>query len=294
MINLELYRIFVVVANELNITRASEKLNVSQPAVTKQIKNLENLLNVTLFERSNLGMKLTSDGNKLYFKIKDAIELICKAEEDFLDNRIIKLGTRNMILTKIFSRGITKFYNLYPSERIDIKMYNIEEMLEKLNNGILDVVLTKKVDDSKYGNLKYISLGSLHEVFITKKGAKFESKVFSREELINQTIYINNLNGNPISIRILEKIFNIDDLKNKSNFIPITSTSMIEMIKKEEKIGFTTKEFIEDEILHNQIAIVKTDFEIEPTEYGIYYNKNNHFKALNNLIKIITEECSID
>ena len=269
MINLELYRIFVVVANELNITRASEKLNVSQPTVTKQIKNLENLLNVTLFERSNIGMKLTSDGNKLYFKIKDAIELICKAEEDFLDNRVIKLGTRNMILTKIFSRGITKFYNLYPSERIDIKMYNIEEMLEKLNNGIFDVVLTKK-------------------------GAKFESKVFSREELINQTIYINNLNGNPISIRILKKIFNIDDLKNKNNFIPITSTSMIEMIKKEEKIGFTTKEFIEDEILHNQITIVKTDFEIEPTEYGIYYNKNNHFKALNNLIKIITEECSID
>ena len=65
MINLELYRIFVVVANELNITRASEKLNVSQPTVTKQIKNLENLLNVTLFERSNIGMKLTSDGNKL-------------------------------------------------------------------------------------------------------------------------------------------------------------------------------------------------------------------------------------
>ena len=44
MVNLELYKIFVVVANELNITKASEKLNISQPAVTKHIKNLENIM----------------------------------------------------------------------------------------------------------------------------------------------------------------------------------------------------------------------------------------------------------
>ena len=42
MIDFELYRIFVAVANEENITKASDKLNISQPAITKQIKNLEN------------------------------------------------------------------------------------------------------------------------------------------------------------------------------------------------------------------------------------------------------------
>ena len=65
MINLELYRIFVIVANEGNITRASEILCVSQPAITKQIKNLEAQLNTKLFERKNSGMKLTIEGNKL-------------------------------------------------------------------------------------------------------------------------------------------------------------------------------------------------------------------------------------
>ena len=44
MINLELYKIFVIVGNELNITKASEKLNISQPAITKHIKNLEKIL----------------------------------------------------------------------------------------------------------------------------------------------------------------------------------------------------------------------------------------------------------
>lgn len=59
MVNLELYKIYVTVAKEQNITRASEKLNISQPAVTKHIKNLENILQVTLFKRNNKGLTLT-------------------------------------------------------------------------------------------------------------------------------------------------------------------------------------------------------------------------------------------
>lgn len=52
MANLELYKIFVIVAKEENITKASQKLNISQPAVTKHIKNLENELNTLLFKRN--------------------------------------------------------------------------------------------------------------------------------------------------------------------------------------------------------------------------------------------------
>ena len=50
MIDLELYRIFKIVAEEENLTKASEILHISQPAVTKHIKNLENELNVQLFD----------------------------------------------------------------------------------------------------------------------------------------------------------------------------------------------------------------------------------------------------
>ena len=55
MVNFELYRIFKIVADEENITKASEILHISQPAVTKHIKNLENELNLELFKRSKMG-----------------------------------------------------------------------------------------------------------------------------------------------------------------------------------------------------------------------------------------------
>ena len=83
MVNLELYRIFKVVAEEENLTKASEILHISQPAVTKHIKNLENELHVQLFKRSKYGMILNENGKKLYSQIKDAIDVILKAEDIF-------------------------------------------------------------------------------------------------------------------------------------------------------------------------------------------------------------------
>ena len=291
MINLELYRIFVIVANEGNITRASEILCVSQPAITKQIKNLEAQLNTKLFERNNSGMKLTIEGNKLYYKIKDAIKLIDEVENEFIENRVIRVGTRNSILSKIFSKGITRYYNSFPNVKVDIKMYKIEEMLQKLNEEQLDVVLTKRINDDKYSNLKFISLGFLHNVFVTKRSSKYSKKVFDKEKLKNEKIYINTIDGQPVSTRVFKEIMNDEDLKNNKNIRALSSNAIIEILKKEEAIGFLTKEFIQEELDENKIEIIKTSFEIDPTEFGIYYNKNNKFEQLSNFIECIKKEC---
>lgn len=290
MINLELYRIFVIVANEGNITRASEILCVSQPAITKQIKNLESQLNIKLFERNNLGMKLTVEGNELYFKIKDAIKLISDVENDFKDNRTIRIGTRNNIFSKIFSKGISKYYNSYPNAKLDIIKNEIKEMLQKLDDKQIDLVLTKRVDDKEYHNLKFINLGFLHCAFVTKSNSKYTKKVFSKEDLKNEIIYINSINGNPVSTQILKKLFNLEDLRKEKN-IRTLSNAIIEVLKQEEAIGFITKEFIQEELDNKKLEIIKTSFEIDPTEFGIYYNKNNKFEQLDNLIECIISEC---
>ena len=291
MINLELYRIFVIVANEGNITRASEILCVSQPAITKQIKNLEAQLNIKLFERNNSGMKLTIEGNELYFKIKDAIKLISEVENEFRENRTIRVGARTTILSKIFSKGISKYYNSYPNAKVDIRKYEIEEMLQKLDEKQLDVVLTKRIDDKNYSNLKFISLGFLHSVFVTKNNSKYSRKVFDKEELKNEKIYINSIVGNPVSTRVLKQVLNLDDLSNNKNIRSLSSNAVIEILKQEDAIGFLTKEFILEELEENKLEVVKTSFEIEPTEFGIYYNKNNKFEQLNNFIECIKVEC---
>ena len=86
--SIELYRIFKIVADEENLTKASEILHISQPAVTKHIKNLENELNVQLFKSSKYGMILNENGKKLYSQIKNSIDVLLKSEDIFNTNKL--------------------------------------------------------------------------------------------------------------------------------------------------------------------------------------------------------------
>ena len=81
-IDLELYRVFYTVAKNKHMTKASEELHISQPAISQSIKKLEAQLGGTLFIRSNKGMELTSEGKMFYNYIKSALELINNAENE--------------------------------------------------------------------------------------------------------------------------------------------------------------------------------------------------------------------
>jgi len=111
MIDLELYRIFKIVADEENLTKASEILKISQPAVTKHIRNLENELNVQLFKRSKYGMILNENGKKLYEQIREPIKTLQKAEEIFNSNRSIELGIHVNMPDRFYDKAILIFCN---------------------------------------------------------------------------------------------------------------------------------------------------------------------------------------
>ncbi len=75
-ISLELYKVFYYVAKNKSITRASNELMISQPAVSKSIKTLENQMDSKLFERTNNGVSLTKMGELIYGRVENAIQLI--------------------------------------------------------------------------------------------------------------------------------------------------------------------------------------------------------------------------
>ena len=82
-INFELYKTFYSVAKNKNITKAAHELMISQPAVSKSIKTLEEQVGCSLFIRNKYGVSLTEEGETFYKNIKPAIEMIEHAEETF-------------------------------------------------------------------------------------------------------------------------------------------------------------------------------------------------------------------
>ena len=76
---------FVTIAQEKNITRAAERLLITQPTLSRQLKELEEELGVSLFHRANREMTLTEDGQYLYNRAQEILQLVSKTEENLAE-----------------------------------------------------------------------------------------------------------------------------------------------------------------------------------------------------------------
>ncbi len=110
MIYLELYNIFVVVADCKNITRTSNLLHISQPAVSKHIKKLEEQLQVKLIDWSNYGIGLTEEGNFIYNKIEKQVHELDGFYDKYKKVKSINMGIHNTMLDKIFGNKMINYY----------------------------------------------------------------------------------------------------------------------------------------------------------------------------------------
>lgn len=132
MIDFELYRIFVVVAEEESITKASERLNISQPAVTKYIKNLENQLSLKLFIRKSKGLELTEIGKELYNRVKLPISELNKIDEQFGRKKVINIGTHNHLGSCIFGDIINHYSLKHPNINLNLVCEETSKMMQML------------------------------------------------------------------------------------------------------------------------------------------------------------------
>ncbi len=292
MINLELYRIFKIVADEENLTKASEILHISQPAVTKHIKNLENELKVELFKRSKYGMILNKNGKKLYLQIKDSVEILSKTDSIFNTRKDIKLGVHVNMPDRIYNNGVSKFYEKNNNNIINIHRLNARNMFSALEKQEIDLAFSKKYSDEIYNTnkIKFISIGNLHDVFIVNSNSRYLNKKLSKSDLREITIY--TLKKLSSAYRNLVKAleYKTDDEINISN---VDFPGIMELLKFRDIIAVVTKEYIEDKLENNELNELDVGFLLAPAEYGIYYNVNNKFKELNNLIEILKSNCKI-
>lgn len=287
MVNLELYKIFVVVATELNITKASEKLNISQPAVTKHIKNLENIIGITLFKRSNKGLMLTEAGLELYESLKKPINEIIKVDNNLGKEKIVNIGSHSHLLNIIFGECINKFYLEYQNINLNLRCLETNEMLEMLQNKELDIVFSKKVTDFQLKDIEYIHIGFLNDIFIANKNSNFANKIVSKKELEDTTIYVPRKYAQTVT-----RLVNLLDNK-KLNLKNSSYNTILELVRKSNSIGMITREYIDSAKLEEyNLVELKTELNLEPVEFGIYF-KADRKKEVNLLIKIIKENFKI-
>ena len=288
MIDFELYRIFVAVAKELNITKAAEKINISQPAITKQIKNLESQLAMTLFYRKSKGLELTVDGQKLFEKVRNPIEELNKINKDLFEDRKINIGTHNHMSGLIFGNVLNQFTLKYPDTNLNLICEDINDLLKKLSSKEIDMVFAKKYNEEVPEGLKFIKLGNLNETFIVNKNSDFTNKILTLDNLKGKAIYIPRYYEQTTQrIQELTKNSNLNlKLSNYRSIVRLVNDGMV--------IGVITQEYLYD-WEWEKFNLVKIDNKIGlgKVEFGVYLNSHK-FKELNLLVDMIKEYFNVE
>ena len=145
-INYDYYRIFYYVAKYQNFTQAANILMNNQPNITRTVKNLESSLGCTLFVRSNRGVKLTPEGEKLYKHIRIAVEQIQIGEAELamdksLQSGIISIGVSEIALRCYLLPVLKTYQQHYPGVRLRVSNHSTPQAIRALKDGLVDIAL---------------------------------------------------------------------------------------------------------------------------------------------------------
>lgn len=164
---LRVLKYFLIVAREENITKAAELLHVSQPAISRQLAQLEEELGIKAFTRSNHHIVLTEEGMLLRRRAQEIVDLAEKTQLDFQKKTEeltgeIAIGSGELRSFSHFAALLTDFHKQHPQVRYSLFSSNADRIKERLENGTLDIgLLSLPVELAKYDFIRL----SVHEEF---------------------------------------------------------------------------------------------------------------------------------
>ncbi len=193
--NLKQLEAFYLVVKKRSFTRAAEELNVTQPAVTIQVKSLERSLNLKLIQQLGKKIQLTESGEFLYQYAEKIFDLVSDAKEKMRDFKKLMRGTLRIGTTKNYARYImpsllSEFQRRFPGIKVILDEGNSEDMaksvLEKKNELALisQLNLDRKIKSFFFSTVEFVLVVSPEHRFSQRK-----------------SISLRELNGEPVILR---------------------------------------------------------------------------------------------
>lgn len=292
-INLDLYRIFYIVAKSGSISAAADVLFISQPAITFQIKKLEDQLGISLFTRTKHGMILTDEGKVLFDYVKNGIENITNGENALsnlknLDSGVIRIGASTTVCRHVVMPYLEKFHELYP--KIDIQIVNnlTSNLLKELRNGNLDILfLNMPMNENK--DLKIIPLTDVQDIFVgNKKYYDLTNGKLSLKDLDSFPLIFQKLPSNTRTY--LNNYLKDNNVDLKPQLEVVSYNLIMDLVKAGFGIGYATKEFIKTELENNSLYEIEVIPKVPKRFIGIAtIDKKTPNYSVKRLIEMMTK-----
>ncbi len=286
--DLNLIKVFLTVYECKSILRASQRLYISQPAVTKSIKRLEEFLGGKLFVRTPKGVIPTTEGEQFNSACYNSMQILENGINRFselanLESGTLNIGSSSTIIRKILMPFINEYSKKFPSIKITVTDANSEKLIKYLKNGTIDLaILNMPIQDDE--NFVVTPLIKTHDCFISS--IKYKRQHLTKKQLQKEKLI---LQKRPSSNRdYFEKMCEYNNI----NLLPsyeIGSLGLItDFVSQNMGIAYTIKEFVQTELDQGKIKILDTDFVSLPRDISIITLKTatNSF-ACNKFIEML-------
>jgi DNA-binding transcriptional LysR family regulator len=261
-------------AEEGNIHRASEVLHMTQPAASKLLKDLEEMLGVVLFERLPRGMRPTIYGEAMIRHARMALTSLNQAFDEIEGFRAGRFGQVNVgaITTpgvRLMPAAIAQVNALHPTLRVSLQIETSDVLLERLAQGKLDIVVGRMFERHDKTNLRYESVAEELVCALVRPA----HPLLSRERLCLRDLagvgWIVPPAGSVLRHR-WELMFQEEGLSAPQNVIESSALIFVtRMLRQSELVTVISREVAQDYSDHGMAAVLPIELPCKMDAYGI-------------------------
>ena len=285
-------KVFYTVANRLSFTKAANELNISQPAVTKHIKEIENQLNTKLFDRKGTTIQLTESGKilfvyaeksrQLYRDLEFAIAQLNKQEKGKL-----KIGASTTIAQYILPEILAKFNSYYKDINIELVTHNSEDIATLLKSGKIDLGIVEGESKSSYFNYQKFKRDEI--ILVCKADHPLVNKNFKTKDLYDVDLIVREQgSGTQEFIQNQLKKSGVDLQKLNIIMQLGSSESIKNYLLHSEAMAFLSISTILPELKNNQLSVIDIkNFSIE-RDFNFITLKGEQSELIDLFIKFIS------
>lgn len=265
------YHVFYVTAKYGNISRASQELYVSQPAVSKSIRRLEEDLGVTLFKRNSRGVTLTEEGALLYQYVQEAFQALDTGEQ-LLNRRSslgvshLRIGASTIMCKYVLLPYLQKFVCLYPHIRITISCQSTYQTLTLLQDQKVDIGFVGQPDKLK--GLDFFPLRQIQDTFVATQTYLDNLSLREADRNLYHTATFMMLDEENLSRQFVNAYFQTHGIELKN----ILEVSSIDLLIEFAKIGLgaacVVREFVLPELEKGELIELPLDLHFPSRQIG--------------------------
>ncbi|KIC64168.1 LysR family transcriptional regulator [Chryseobacterium taiwanense] len=261
-------KVFHTVASRSSFTKASEELNISQPAVTKHIKEIENQLNTKLFDRKGTTIQLTQSG-KVLFEYAERIRNIYR-DLEFEINQInqqhkgkLIIGASTTVAQYILPEILAKFNSYYKDIKIELLTHNTEIISDLLKEGKIDLGIIEGESQSNYFEYQIFKADEI--VLVAKANHSLANKTLNVKDLYDLELIFREQGSGSLEFiqnRLREKGIVLDQLNIVMQLG--SSESIKNYLLHSDSLAFLSISTVLNELKNNQLSIIDIkNFSIE-------------------------------